>query len=320
MPPKRTLHDELIELVNLHVDRVDLVDLGAVPKSRWLIQKSDDAYAVAKAAKPKVLPYRDLPMDMEMSWDAGDARKRMRAACMRSALGNGEVDMKKYARGFMIMDGDPENTTSYKYPIATIKDGKMTGVFASLSAAVGRGKTNLPADIFKKMMSVHVRRYYKKANKELPETMKAFMKAFMMTTKKADALVAFASKISDDTLKQELLDLVGKLETEGSGGSGDTGDTNAVITELMTRLDALEASSKLAAGTGATETQPATGSTTEPTEEEQTLASELAFEAEGLIEDLSQFTEDELASLSDEEIASFESLLQQEAERLDEAA
>lgn len=74
-----------------------------------------------------------LPLaDKGTSWDAGAAR----AALRKWATGaNGEVDMAKYCRGFLVCG---KKMSDCKFPIATIINGRLTAVPNAIRAALGR--------------------------------------------------------------------------------------------------------------------------------------------------------------------------------------
>lgn len=151
------------KLTKLRVNRVDLVDQPAVPKAKFLILKSDvpvETERITKAAV--VLPFRDLPVSDERSWDANAAE-----ASVRAWAGGDDMDWGKYSRAFLVRDGDTKNLTSYKYPIATIKDGKLTAVWGGLVAALQRGRQQLAGTTGTRFEN-HIKRYYKKLKQEFP--------------------------------------------------------------------------------------------------------------------------------------------------------
>jgi hypothetical protein len=74
---------------------------------------------------------RDL--DTSSGWDAGAAR----AAIKKWATGaDGKVDTGKYGQAFLVKGGD--KLSDYKFPIKTVKNGKLVVVCAAVHAAEGR--------------------------------------------------------------------------------------------------------------------------------------------------------------------------------------
>lgn len=78
----------------------------------------------------------DTPIYDDESWD-GDAA----VAALREWAGGDDIDFEKYAKGFAVIDGDPENLASYKFPHHVLVDGEFyasrAGVMAAWTAANG---------------------------------------------------------------------------------------------------------------------------------------------------------------------------------------
>lgn len=85
----------------------------------------------------------DAPIgSFDREWDAGSARSNMRDW----ATEDGEVDIDRYQRAFLVRVGDASNLTSYKIPVADIIDGELTIIPAAVFAAAGgRGISALDA-------------------------------------------------------------------------------------------------------------------------------------------------------------------------------
>jgi hypothetical protein len=77
------------------------------------------------------------------SWDAGAARAALKKWATK---GDGTIDVAKYGRAFLF-HGTPANLLgSYKFPIATIINGKLTAVPNAIRAAKGRlAGSSIPA-------------------------------------------------------------------------------------------------------------------------------------------------------------------------------
>ena len=116
-----------------------------------------------------VTSFQDLPLaDVGKSWDSSAAEKRVRAWADA-----GDAPNVRYRRAFLWHDTDePENFTSYKFPIADVIDGQLRAVpraiYAAAAALQGaRGGTTINEDDKSKMRR-HLDRYYSKLDKNPP--------------------------------------------------------------------------------------------------------------------------------------------------------
>jgi hypothetical protein len=122
------------------------------------------------APNPPLLPLASS----RARWDAQKARRALRRWATTKG---GRVDVRKYARAFLIVDGDPNNLTSYKLPIATVyKDkrgrARLKAVPRAIYAAAGvidgaRGGVDAPRAQIQRARA-QVGRYYKKMGKRPP--------------------------------------------------------------------------------------------------------------------------------------------------------
>lgn len=114
-----------------------------------------------------VVPYSSGPLDKRDSWDASAARARI--ARWASSDGSGDkdkVNWGKYKKAFLIVDGDPENFGSYKYPHHDVKDGTLYVVWGGVRSAMSfLMKTNPQG---KRAAYNHLARHYKAFGKEVP--------------------------------------------------------------------------------------------------------------------------------------------------------
>lgn len=115
-----------------------------------------------------VVPYEGGPVIDSDTWDASAARERI--AKWASSDGSGDKDKinwSKYKKAFLIVDGDPENFGSYKYPHHDVRDGKLCvhrkGVITAMAFLM---KTNPPG---KRAAYDHLRRHYEALDMEPPE-------------------------------------------------------------------------------------------------------------------------------------------------------
>lgn len=134
-----------------------------------------------EVASKVVVPFQNLPVDMDKAWDAGAARARL--AKWAGGPDKEGMDWTKYRRAFLWFDsGEPENFGSYKFPIADIVNGKLTAIYAAISAAAGRlGATDIPAGDVARMRT-HLGKYYKKMDKEPPWAKKQVTENYALET------------------------------------------------------------------------------------------------------------------------------------------
>ena len=134
----------------------------------WDLWGGDAGRRWAALPNPPLLPLTRA----SKKWDATAARR----AVKKWATSDGRVDMKKYARAFLAVDGDPNNLTSYKLPIAyPMRSGARTTLKAvpnAIAAAAGsldgaRGGVMLPQAQRTKARA-QLARYYKKLKKTPP--------------------------------------------------------------------------------------------------------------------------------------------------------
>jgi hypothetical protein len=87
----------------------------------------------ARAVSPDADNSETRDLDTSSGWDAGAAR----AAIKKWATGaDGKVDTGKYGQAFLVKGGD--KLSDYKFPIKTVKNGKLVVVCAAIHAAEGR--------------------------------------------------------------------------------------------------------------------------------------------------------------------------------------
>lgn len=190
-------HEEVVELINLDIPRIDLVGFPTVPKSRrGIIRKSSDQYKIR--SKSTILPYQNLLVVDDRDWDANQARRSLRSWATK----NENIDVHLYRKGFMVQDGEPDRLDSYKFPIATILDNKLVVPLGAIVAAVGQ---NLPLERLKGLGSIHLRRYYRKLGEPIPDNIKPGALARVMNSRidviggSKDDLIVRLAKAADVT-------------------------------------------------------------------------------------------------------------------------
>lgn len=115
--------------------------------------------SVRTEAEERSVISSNLPLaSKERSWDAGAARARIKAWA-------GE-DTGKYRKAFLWVGDDPENVTSYKFPIADVIDGGLKAVPRAIYAAAGRlgAAKGVDVDGIKGQLA----KYYKKLGETPP--------------------------------------------------------------------------------------------------------------------------------------------------------
>lgn len=106
----------------------------------------------------------DLPLaDSDMAWDAGEANQRVQAWAKGES---DEVDMAKYRRAFLWVDGDGENLTDYKFPIGDVVSGTLKAMPRAIYAAAGR--INQAQGVDRDAVKAQLAQYYRKMGETAP--------------------------------------------------------------------------------------------------------------------------------------------------------
>lgn len=116
-----------------------------------------------------VVGSRSLPTNDKSTWDGSAARKRM----LSRAGGKDNFDPKKFAQGFVVIDGKRENISDYKLPFADVVDGKLVAVWGGVRTAMGvvlgsMGGVDVDQEALKSAYNF-LASYYKKFDREVPE-------------------------------------------------------------------------------------------------------------------------------------------------------
>jgi len=114
-----------------------------------------------------VVPYQNLPIDTsDRAWDEGEARKALMEYAKDS---KGNVNWAKYRKGFVWYDSEADDKAgSYKFPIATVEDGKLTAIKRGVYAAAASINKAKVSDSDKAGIRSHLGKYYKKMNETPP--------------------------------------------------------------------------------------------------------------------------------------------------------
>jgi uncharacterized protein (UPF0297 family) len=104
-------------------------DSGRIPTKEELeelVRKIEEGELVEELAVEKVVPYKGGPVIDSDIWDASAARKRMAKWASSDGSGKKEkMNWGKFSQGFLIIDGDPENFGSYKYPHHDVRNNEL---------------------------------------------------------------------------------------------------------------------------------------------------------------------------------------------------
>lgn len=121
-------------------------------------------------SNPPLLPLTST----RRKWSGAEARRALRKW---AASPSGRINIKKYARGFMAVDGDPNNLGSYKLPYAVpvktsagrVRLKAVPRAIEAIAAVLdgGRGGVELPPSQ-RRRARMFVARYYKKMGKVPP--------------------------------------------------------------------------------------------------------------------------------------------------------
>jgi len=106
----------------------------------------------------------NLPLaDKATQWDKGAANKRVQAWAKNA---DGDVDMAKYRRAFLWVDGDGEKLGDYKFPISDIIGGGLKAVPRAIYNAVARVNQAKGVDVG--AIKTELAKYYKKLGETPP--------------------------------------------------------------------------------------------------------------------------------------------------------
>jgi hypothetical protein len=143
---------------------------AAVSKAKAAPWGESSRNAPRTTENPPLLPLTSS----RKKWDAAKARRALKKWATTKA---GRVDMRKYARAFLIVDGNPANLSSYKLPIATVVKDKrgarrLKAVPHAIYAAAGvidgaRGGVDASSRAQERAREA-LTRYYKKMKKAPP--------------------------------------------------------------------------------------------------------------------------------------------------------
>ncbi len=105
-----------------------------------------------------------LPLaDADSAWDAGEANQRVQTWAKGE---DEEIDMAKYRRAFLWVDGDGENLTDYKFPVGDIVDGTLKAVPRAIYAAAAR--INQAQGVDRDAVKARLAAYYEKMGEKAP--------------------------------------------------------------------------------------------------------------------------------------------------------
>lgn len=129
-----------------------------------------------------VVPYQDLPLaTRQTAWDSGAARRRIASWAGVESPSDLQSSSKqaRYRRAFLWYDrGRAELLGSYKMPIATVTNERLTAVPRAIFAAAAvmrgaRGGVDIPSADRSGIIS-HLNRYYSKMGMKSPFSEKGF--------------------------------------------------------------------------------------------------------------------------------------------------
>ena len=131
--------------------------------------KDEGATGGVEDAKVKV-PARDLPLNMDVAWDAAAADARVRE--WARGPDKDQIDWAKYGQAFAWVGEDRESFGGYKLQFADIVDGELTAVWRGVVAVVAalngaRGGVDIPqAD--KARVHALMASYYARTDQVIP--------------------------------------------------------------------------------------------------------------------------------------------------------
>lgn len=141
-----------------HFKEVRLFEIAAVT-TNFASNEEALILGVRTETEDRAVISSNLPLaSKDRSWDAGAARKRVKAWA-------GD-DMGKYRKAFLWVGDDPENVTSYKFPIADVIDDSLKAIPRAIYAAAGRINQAKGVDV--DGVKAQLAKYYKKLGETPP--------------------------------------------------------------------------------------------------------------------------------------------------------
>lgn len=144
-----------------HYSEVRLLEVSAVTMN---FASNDEAEIETVRAETRGIVSGMLPLaDADTAWDAGEANKRVQAWAKDE---DANVDMAKYRRAFLWVDGDGENITNYKFPVGDIVDGTLKAIPRAIYAAAAR--INQAQGVDRDAVKARLAAYYEKMGEKAP--------------------------------------------------------------------------------------------------------------------------------------------------------
>lgn len=153
---KRTVEEDGEEIV--HFKEVKSFEIATVT-TNFAANEEAVITSVRALQEERGVISSNLPLaSKDLAWDAGKARAAVKSWA--------DGDMSKYRKAFLWVGDDPDKYTSYKFPIATIIDGKLKAVPRAIYAAAAKIDQAKGVDIagIKKQIA----KYYHKMGEKAP--------------------------------------------------------------------------------------------------------------------------------------------------------
>jgi HK97 family phage prohead protease len=146
-----------------HYGEVRLMEVSAVTRNFASTPGASIETVRTEDEERGVISY-DLPLaDSNTPWDSGAANQRVQDWAKDDA---GDVDMAKYRRAFLWVDGDGANLTDYKFPIGDMVRGGLKAVPKAIYAAAAR--VNQAQGVDQGAVKKQLANYYKKMGLKAP--------------------------------------------------------------------------------------------------------------------------------------------------------
>jgi len=144
-----------------HLQEVRLLEVSAVTMN---FASNDEANILTVRSETRGVVSGMLPLaDADTPWDAGEANQRVQAWAKDE---NDEIDVAKYRRAFLWVDGDGENLTDYKFPVGDIVGGMLKAVPRAIYAAAAR--INQAQGVDRNAVKARLAAYYEKMGEKAP--------------------------------------------------------------------------------------------------------------------------------------------------------
>lgn len=199
----RVIKDEYVEGVR-HLKEIEIYEVSIVPIP-------SNPLATVTSAKSAKYPVADV------TFNAEEANIRW-----KEATGSKEHPSKQYKDGFFIVDGDPNDFSSYKLQYVDVLDGRPCAIASAILSAVGTAIVGYTEDFTEvgNEAKAEIYAYYTELEKVLSRENEEHKSGFMSTSTLCDHIISAYTPLS--TLTERVKSLVNLRHSSGKTISPST--------------------------------------------------------------------------------------------------